>query len=65
MLSFILNVVYFFMMLTRAFIPSGTTAVAVIQIGSWVIQLASVFLLFFGFMYPILTKNKAKEVKET
>lgn len=65
MLSFILNVVYFFMMLTRAFIPSGTTAVAVIQIGSWVIQLASVFLLFFGFMYPILTKNKKEEVKET
>jgi hypothetical protein len=58
MLSYIFNVIYFVSMLTRAFIPADSIAIPVIQIGSWIIQITSVLLLFFGFMYPTIRKSK-------
>ncbi len=61
MIAFILLVAFFFLMLMRAFLPAENPILPTIQIGSWIIQVLSIVLLFLGFIVPSLRKHAPKK----
>ncbi len=63
MVAFILLVLFFFLMLTRAFLPADNILLPIVQIGSWLIQILSIILLFMGFIVPSLKKHAPQNQK--